>query len=72
MLAMTLQFTAVRRRLLCDCVQLDLGEEDVVGFIRGGDDSTELAVVEEMQGQVSDRNYNFYSEPKIQCGQLAD
>ena len=71
MLAMTLQFTAVRRRLLCDCVQSDLGE-DVVGFIRGGDDSTELAVVEEMQGQGIGSELQFLFKPKIPMRQLAD
>ena len=53
----------------------DVGEEDVVGFIRGGDDSTELAVVEEMQGQGigSELQFLFRAEnPNAPTGGLTE
>lgn len=42
----------------------DLGEQDVVGYIQGGDNGTELAVVQEMQGRGigSELQYLFRSE----------
>ena len=53
----------------------DVGEQDVVGFIQGRDNGTELAVVQEMQGRGigSELQYLFRSEnPSAPTGGLTE
>jgi hypothetical protein len=53
----------------------DLGEEDVVGYMLGGGDSSELAVVNQMQGQGIGGNLSYLyrsQNPMAQSGGLTE